>query len=108
MQIMWIPFGAFLLCCLGMAILFRRLEKAFAERRPDLWRELTGARAGPGFGRLRLHDYLGKMVRDGDAAIDDPVISVRVRAIRRLGIVAISLWVAMALLLVTRLGFRTL
>jgi hypothetical protein len=102
MQIIWIPFIGFSVGCLAFAFMLWRLEKAFSERHPDLWRDLTNS----GFGKQ--YEHLGKLLNFRRSAIDDPLVAQRVHQLRWCAYIVFSVWIIFALALITGLGFRKL
>lgn len=102
MQIIWIPFGGFLIGCLVCAVMIWRLEKAYSSRYPEVWRDLTNAGIG------KQYDHLGKLVNDRNAIIDDPIVARRVKHLRWCFSVVIAVWAVFALALITGIGFRKL
>lgn len=102
MQIIWIPFSAFLVGCFVLAFMIWRLEKAYRARYPEIWRELRASGLG------RHYDHLGRLVNDRHSIIDDPIVARRVRQLRWCFSVVFAVWVMFGLALITGVGFRKL
>lgn len=102
MQLSSMLFAAFAVACLIYGVLIRRLEKAYSQWRPDLWRELSGR------GFARQYRHLAKLVDGPRSSLDDPVVAQRAQHVRYAWYIVMASWVGYAASLIVEIGGRDL
>ncbi len=84
-------FAVFFICCGAQFWFVRRVRIALIDRHPELWLSLSRGRH-----MFDLYPEFGFAWRRGDKDLGDPQLSRAVQDFRRLYIVAIAAWLAMA------------